>query len=167
MQRNQRQKIHASLFFDHTLKKLQVNLRTLVEKIEKFQKSKFKNIRTRRTYTKKVSEVSTLMKYLGVKLVTCPTGIEAECFCVALFQAGLVDYVFSSDSDCFLYGASKLLKEVLVLGGVKFWLNLRLVEWIFAEPWAEILAKISVFHITDRTQFRLPARQIDMHSLPS
>jgi len=63
----------------------------------------------RRQFTGVLKDCSHLLQSLGVPCVTAPG--EAEAFCAALNQAGLVDGVVSDDSDCFCYGARTVLRN--------------------------------------------------------
>jgi len=63
----------------------------------------------RRQFTGVLKDCQRLLVSLGVPCVTAPG--EAEAYCAALNQAGLVDAVVSDDSDCFCYGAKVVLRN--------------------------------------------------------
>jgi len=63
----------------------------------------------RRQFSGVLRDCQKLVVSLGVPCVTAPG--EAEAYCAALNQAGLVDAVVSDDSDCFCYGAKTVLKN--------------------------------------------------------
>ena len=63
----------------------------------------------RRQFGGVLKDCQRLVIGLGVPCVTAPG--EAEQYCAALNQAGLVDAVVSDDSDCFCYGAKTVLRN--------------------------------------------------------
>ena len=50
-----------------------------------------------------VRECQELLQKLGVRLLTAPEGVEAECIMAMLEKRGLVDACLTTDGDCFLY----------------------------------------------------------------
>lgn len=51
------------------------------------------------------------LQSLGIQYIFCPG--EAEAQCAYFQQEGLVDYVITNDSDCFAFGATKVLRNML------------------------------------------------------
>lgn len=50
-----------------------------------------------------------LLEYLGIPYINSPS--EADSQCAYLYQAGLVDYIISEDSDIIVFGGDKIIKE--------------------------------------------------------
>ncbi len=57
-----------------------------------------------------VNESIRLLNACGIPVFHSPN--EAEAQCVALEQQGWVDYVVSTDYDCILYGAKKIIRKI-------------------------------------------------------
>ena len=93
------------------LQKSKTLLKTTLEKIEKLQDSNNKRIAQRRTMNRKVKECTLLLKRLGIKVFS-EDKVEGECICAVLQKKGLVDYVCTIDSDVFVYGANKVIREL-------------------------------------------------------
>jgi DNA excision repair protein ERCC-5 len=55
-------------------------------------------------------EIQNLLQYFGIPYITAP--MEAEAQCAALFQQQLVDGIITDDSDVFLFGGSKIYKNM-------------------------------------------------------
>ena len=74
---------------------------------EKLQKAKRDSDEVSETM---ISEVQELLKRFGIPYITAP--MEAEAQCAELFKLGLVDGIVTDDSDCFLFGGSRIYKNM-------------------------------------------------------
>ena len=57
-----------------------------------------------------VRECQELLQRFGIPYITAP--MEAEAQCGTLMELGLVDGIITDDSDCFLFGGSKIFKNM-------------------------------------------------------
>ncbi|QFZ26724.1 putative DNA repair protein [Clavispora lusitaniae] len=74
---------------------------------EKLQKAKRDSDEVTETMIRDVQE---LLKRFGIPYITAP--MEAEAQCAELFRMGLVDGIVTDDSDCFLFGGSRIYKNM-------------------------------------------------------
>lgn len=51
-----------------------------------------------------------MFQLCGIPYLEAPSEAEAEC--AQLFKDGLVDFIFTDDSDIFLFGGDKVFKNV-------------------------------------------------------
>lgn len=68
--------------------------------------------RTRSSYITKETIIDCLniVSMLGIKYCIAPDKVDAEQICAQLNYKGDVDYVLSTDADCFLYRAKSVIK---------------------------------------------------------
>lgn len=57
-----------------------------------------------------INDVQELLKRFGIPFITAP--MEAEAQCAQLYSMGMVDGIITDDSDCFLFGGSRIYKNM-------------------------------------------------------
>lgn len=58
-----------------------------------------------------VGVVKNLLKCLYIPFINTPQGLEGEQICALLNMYGIVDYVYSDDADCLVFGCKQLIRR--------------------------------------------------------
>ena len=81
-------------------------------KLKTVMKRKFKSeIFTHIKLSDAVKDFKKILDMVGIKYVTSPPKVEAECYLVELKRIGIIDYILTTDTDVLAYGEDMLVFE--------------------------------------------------------
>ncbi|OBA19308.1 PIN domain-like protein [Metschnikowia bicuspidata var. bicuspidata NRRL YB-4993] len=100
---------HAQFTTSIQLDKIPIHTKVSNEQLLQEQLQKAKRDAEEVTQTM-INDVQELLKRFGIPYITAP--MEAEAQCAELYQLGLVDGIVTDDSDCFLFGGSRIYRNM-------------------------------------------------------